>query len=139
MIDPGVLSNDLDAAMMVQALKAAIEFLAAPAFEGYVISPAQDLESAVGSDEGLLEYIKQHASTVNHPVSTSSMSPKGADYGVTDPDLKLKKVEGVRIVDASVFVRLLCLPCSDIALLTICALPAVHSCWPHGLTDLRCR
>jgi hypothetical protein len=30
------------------------------------------------------------------------MSPKGASWGVVDPDLRLKKASGVRIVDGSV-------------------------------------
>jgi hypothetical protein len=32
------------------------------------------------------------------------MSPKGADYGVVDPDLKVKGIRGLRVVDASVMV-----------------------------------
>jgi choline dehydrogenase-like flavoprotein len=32
------------------------------------------------------------------------MSPKGAKYGVADPDLRVKGVSGLRVVDASVFV-----------------------------------
>lgn len=35
------------------------------------------------------------------------MSPKGADYGVVDPDLKVKGIRGLRIVDASVMVSIL--------------------------------
>lgn len=34
------------------------------------------------------------------------MSPKGADYGVVDPDLKVKGIKGLRIVDASIMVSL---------------------------------
>jgi len=37
-----------------------------------------------------------------HAVGTASMSPKGASWGVVDPDLTVKKVQGLRIVDASV-------------------------------------
>jgi hypothetical protein len=32
------------------------------------------------------------------------MSPKGAKYGVVDPDFKVKGIKGMRIVDASVIV-----------------------------------
>jgi choline dehydrogenase-like flavoprotein len=41
---------------------------------------------------------------VFHPTGTAAMSPKGADWGVVDPDLKVKGVEGLRIVDGSVLV-----------------------------------
>lgn len=44
------------------------------------------------------------ASSVFHPTGTAAMSPKGADWGVVDPDLKVKGVEGLRIVDGSVLV-----------------------------------
>ena len=35
------------------------------------------------------------------------MSPLGAKYGVLDPDLKVKGVKGLRIVDASVVVTMI--------------------------------
>jgi choline dehydrogenase len=41
---------------------------------------------------------------VFHPTGTAAMSPKGAHWGVVDPDLKVKGVEGLRIVDGSVLV-----------------------------------
>ena len=40
-----------------------------------------------------------------HPVGTASMTARDAKWGVVDPDLKVKGVEGVRVVDASVLVR----------------------------------
>ncbi|KAJ7853173.1 hypothetical protein B0H14DRAFT_2354486 [Mycena olivaceomarginata] len=33
------------------------------------------------------------------------MSPRGAQYGVVDPDLKVKGIAGLRVIDASVLVR----------------------------------
>ncbi|KAJ7881442.1 aryl-alcohol oxidase [Mycena leptocephala] len=40
--------------------------------------------------------------TVYHPVGTAGMSPKGATWGVVDPDLSVKGLTGLRIVDLSV-------------------------------------
>jgi choline dehydrogenase-like flavoprotein len=51
--------------------------------------------------------VREQASTMFHPVGTASMTARDAVSGVVDPDLKVKGVEGVRVVDASVFVRCL--------------------------------
>ena len=55
-------------------------------------------------DEALLNYAVQNTGTVWHPVGTVRMSPENASWGVVDPRLRVKKVDGVRVVDASVFV-----------------------------------
>lgn len=58
------------------------------------------------SDADIDAYVREQASTMFHPVGTASMSAWDAEWGVVDPDLKVKGVEGVRVVDASVFVSL---------------------------------
>jgi choline dehydrogenase-like flavoprotein len=58
------------------------------------------------SDDELDAFIAGNFATTWHPASTAKMSPKGADYGVVDPDLKVKGIRGLRIVDASVMVSL---------------------------------
>lgn len=60
--------------------------------------------NTANTDEELNEYIRQNAVSFFHPVATAAMSPVGADWGVVDPDLKVKGVAGLRIVDASVAV-----------------------------------
>jgi choline dehydrogenase-like flavoprotein len=40
-----------------------------------------------------------------HIVGTAGMSPRGAHYGVVDPDLRVKGIAGLRVIDASVLVR----------------------------------
>ena len=42
--------------------------------------------------------------TIFHPTGTSSMSPVGANWGVVDPDLRVKGVSGLRVADLSVLV-----------------------------------
>ena len=55
-------------------------------------------------------YIRENAATIFHPVGTASMTPRGASWGVVDPDLVAKGISGLRIVDASVLVRVPCSP-----------------------------
>ncbi|KAJ3731443.1 glucose-methanol-choline oxidoreductase, partial [Lentinula guzmanii] len=45
----------------------------------------------------------ESSSSTAHPVGTVAMSAKDADNGVVDPDSILKGVDGLRVVDASVF------------------------------------
>ena len=74
----------------------------------YIISPVGDLAST-NTDAEIDAYVAAHALTIYHPVGTAQMSARGAKHGVVDPDLLVKKVSGLRIVDASVFVRTLCI------------------------------
>lgn len=89
---------------MVEAIKLAFRFYGAPAWQGYISGPYGDLADA-DTDEKLQALVRANVGTSAHPVGTNSMSPIGARYGVVDPDLKVKGISGLRIVDASVIVR----------------------------------
>jgi choline dehydrogenase len=52
------------------------------------------------SDEDLVEHIRNQAQTLYHPVSTCAMG-SGED-AVVDPELRVRGVDGLRVVDASV-------------------------------------
>jgi choline dehydrogenase len=52
------------------------------------------------SDEDLLEHIRTWAQTLYHPVATCAMG--SAEDAAVGPDLKVRGVEGLRVVDASV-------------------------------------
>ncbi|KAG5728166.1 hypothetical protein E4T56_gene19285 [Termitomyces sp. T112] len=104
LIDPALLKEESDRKMMRAALRHAFKFVTAPAFAGYVISPAGDLPNAtIATDAELDTYMNAEAGTFFHPTGTAAMSPKGANYGVVDPDLKVKNITGLRVVDASIF------------------------------------
>ena len=52
------------------------------------------------TEEGFKEYVRNNASTVYHPCGTARMGTD--DRAVTTPDLKVRGIEGLRVVDASV-------------------------------------
>ena len=52
------------------------------------------------SDEDLVEHIRTWAQTLYHPVATCAMG--AGEDAVVDPELRVRGVEGLRVVDASV-------------------------------------
>jgi choline dehydrogenase len=75
------------------------KILKAPALKPYVVEEV-DPGAKVASDEALLSYCRARGSTIYHPTSTCRM---GNDpLAVVDQRLRLRGVEGLRVVDASV-------------------------------------
>lgn len=65
-------------------------------FRGKEVAPGAD----VTSDAALEAYIRETCGTVYHPVGTCKM---GTDsMAVVDPELRVRGVEGLRVVDASI-------------------------------------
>ncbi len=56
------------------------------------------------TDEEIKAAIRNNAISIWHPSCTARMSAYNATDGVVNPDLTVKGVSGLRIVDASVFV-----------------------------------
>lgn len=88
---------------MREGIRSARRFAAAPAWADYIVAPTNNATT----DAELDAFIRGSASSFFHPVGTARMSARGAGYGVVDPDLKVKGVRGLRIVDASVLVRVM--------------------------------
>ncbi|KAI5828128.1 alcohol oxidase [Schizophyllum commune Tattone D] len=102
LIDPRLLSEPIDLLMVREGIKVGQQFVQAEAWEGYFMKALQDLET----DEEIEEYVRENTVSFFHPVATAAMSPADADWGVVTPDLLVKGVKGLRIVDASVVPRL---------------------------------
>lgn len=101
-INPNLLGSNLDLSIMREAVKSALRFTTASAWAGYVISPVGVNSS--NTDAELDEYIRGNTISLGHAAGTASMSPKGATWGVVDPDLRIKGLVGIRIIDLSVVV-----------------------------------
>ncbi|KAG6853261.1 hypothetical protein C0991_005674, partial [Blastosporella zonata] len=102
LIDPALLKEESDRVVMREAIKHALAFTQAPVWDGYIVAPSGGLQNAT-TPEKLDEYITAASSTFFHPVGSLPMSAKGANNGVVDPDLKVKNIVGLRVVDASIF------------------------------------
>ncbi|KAF8959801.1 aryl-alcohol oxidase [Flammula alnicola] len=100
-IDPGLLTAEIDLVSAREAIKSSRQFFAAKAWQGYVLNELAETRNAT-SDDLLDAYIRQTASTAWHPIGTAAMSAPDAKYGVVDPDLRLKQADGLRVVDASI-------------------------------------
>ncbi|KAF9479960.1 alcohol oxidase [Pholiota conissans] len=101
LIDPRLLTTDIDLIVMRESVKATKRFVSAPAWSDYIIEPVGTL--AGNTDDEIDAHVRGLATTIFHPVGTASMAAKGNKEGVVNPDLTVKGVEGLRVVDASIF------------------------------------
>jgi choline dehydrogenase len=98
-INHNALSTQKDQKVLLIALKKAMEILTAPALKAYTIDGI-NFPTANDTDEALMTHIRKSLETLYHPVGTCKM---GADsMAVTDHQLKVHKVKGLRVVDASI-------------------------------------
>jgi choline dehydrogenase len=93
------LATETDRAAFIDGLKILRNILKAPALAPFVVEES-DPGPSVATDEQLLEFCRQRGSTVYHPTSTCRM---GSDpLAVVDQRLRVRGIEGLRVVDASV-------------------------------------
>ncbi len=93
------LSTEVDRTANVEGLKVLRRILQAPALRPYVIEEV-DPGAKVSTDEELLNYCRARGSTIYHPTSTCRM---GSDpLAVVDQCLRVRGLEGLRVVDGSI-------------------------------------
>lgn len=102
LIDPNYLDDPEDLQTLVEGMQIARRILAAPAFEslrGTELVPGPK----VADEPSWIEYVRNTVVSVHHPCSTCRM---GVDaLAVVDPQLRVRGLDGLRVVDASVFPR----------------------------------
>lgn len=91
---------------MRESVKSINRFLTQPALADYVVSRFGANFASADDDSSIDAYIRSLTTTIFHPVGTAAMSSWGSNNGVVNPDLTVKGADGLRIVDASVFVSL---------------------------------
>ncbi|ANY79635.1 sorbosone dehydrogenase [Microvirga ossetica] len=100
-VDPQFFGDPEDLRLTVAGLRYAREVLATSPVRGMVdreIFPGPD----VMSDEALAAHCRRTVKTNYHPVGTCRMGRETDRDAVVTPDLKVRGIEGLRIVDASI-------------------------------------
>jgi choline dehydrogenase len=100
-IIPNALSHEDDVAEMLATGKIVREMAAARPLADCIdaeLLPGPDITS----DEALIDDIRRRSGTVYHPVSTCRMGPDPAT-SVVDPRLRVHGLQGLRVVDCSIF------------------------------------
>ena len=102
LIDPGFLSHPADLPVLMRGARVIEAMLESPELAPW---KGKRLYPHDGSDTGLEAAIRSHADTIYHPVGTARMGQD--DMAVTDPALRVRGVQGLRVVDASVMPALI--------------------------------
>jgi len=98
-LQPNYLDHEYDRRMMLECVRLSREIFAQRAFRPYAgaeLYPGPDAQS----DEAILEFIRRKAETIYHPIGTCKMGVD--DMAVVDPALKVRGLDGLFVVDASV-------------------------------------
>jgi choline dehydrogenase len=98
-IDPAYLADEADLDVLVAGVRQAREIAAQEPLAGYIAGEDAPGEQ-VRDDEQLRVWIRYNVSTIFHPTSSCAMG--GSDQAVCDPQLRVRGVDGLRVVDASV-------------------------------------
>ena len=98
-MQPNYLSRGYDRDIMLECIRLSREIFAQEAFRpfaGTEVFPG----AAAQSEDGLLEFIRNKAESIYHPIGTCKM---GIDeMAVVDPALNVHGLEGLSVVDASI-------------------------------------
>ncbi|KAF8318210.1 aryl-alcohol-oxidase from pleurotus Eryingii [Clavulina sp. PMI_390] len=101
-IDPAFLANAGDRYILDAAIQQ-VKFIAtSPSFAPIVLGSYGDFANT-NTTAARLTYMESWVAPIWHPCCTAAIGAKGTSAGVVNPDLTVKGVAGLRVVDASVF------------------------------------
>jgi len=102
-IDPGYLTAESDLRALVAGMRIAERVCDTAALRPYIGAPMAPWPGPV-DDAKLATVIRENAGTAFHPVGTCRMG--GDDAAVVDCELRVRGLDGLRVVDASIMPRI---------------------------------
>ena len=100
-IQPNYLATDADRQVAIDSIKLVRRIVSAPALQKF--NPQEYKPGAhLRSDDELIEAAGNVATTIFHPVGTAKMGVRTDDMAVTDEQLRVRGLQGLRIADASI-------------------------------------
>lgn len=104
-LDPRYFSEEMDRRDLIAGVRLASDLAHARALDSV---RGQELAKGLrtGSDKALEQFIQQNCISGYHPVGTCRMGREGDADAVTDPQLRVQGLEGLRIADASVMPKI---------------------------------
>ncbi|MGB5957110.1 choline dehydrogenase [Pseudomonas sp.] len=101
-IDPNYMATEEDWRVMREAMRLGIEFAEQPAFKRYnhrEDTPGHNIRSGKALDA----FIREDAASAYHPCGTCKMGSRTDPMAVVDSQLRVRGVDNLRVIDASVF------------------------------------
>lgn len=100
-IRPNFLSQRLDCDTLIAGMRLSRKIGEAPALAKYAefeMNPGKDCQS----DDEILDYARATGATTYHVMGTCKMGPDGDNMAVVDDQLRVRGIDGLRVVDASI-------------------------------------
>ncbi len=105
-IQPNYLTEELDRLITIKAMRFARQLMTTPAMKPYLNGEAYPGES-VRTDDELLDAARKWGNTTYHLMGTCRMGPATDPTAVVDDELRVRGLEALRVIDASIMPAML--------------------------------
>lgn len=101
LIKPNYMSTENDVRVIVEGLRQARAVFEQSALNTY--SAGETVPgSGIQTDEDLAQFAREKGASIYHPVGVCKMGPEDDPMAVVDPRLKVRGLDGLRVIDASI-------------------------------------